>query len=151
MKLLPLQLESYFTTEVTFRANPEFATGQPSKFGANDLDVTAECARLPNTSDRWQVTLHLKFQPPPTANSPYYFALQLVGVLWAAPMLPPDKVEALVRTNGPSLLFGVARELVRELSARGPFSPLMLPSLSFLPGNAESVPANSQAAEAAAK
>ncbi len=151
MKLSPLQLEAYFTTEITFRANPEFAVGQPCKIGPNDLDVLAECARLPNSPDRWQVTLRLKFQPGPAVNSPYYFALQIVGVLWTAPSLPPERVEPLVRTNGPSMLFGVARELVRDLSARGPYSPLLLPSLSFLPDNTDSTPANTQPTEAAAK
>jgi len=90
-------------------------------------------ARLPDNPDRWQVTLRLKFQPPPAANPPCYFAVQFVGIVWTAPTLPPDRVESLVRTNGSSMLYGIARELVRDLSARGPFGPILLPSLSFLP------------------
>jgi len=39
----------------------------------------------------------------------------------------------VVRTNGPSMLYGVAREMARDLTARGPFPPQVLPSVSFIP------------------
>jgi len=130
MKLAPLQLESYFLTEVTLRANQAFDCKKPIQFGEGDLEVSHECHVLPNDAERWQVTLNLKLQAPPEANPAYYFNLQVVGVVWAMPVLA-EHTERVVRTNGPSMLFGAAREMIRDLTARGPFAPMLLPSVSF--------------------
>jgi len=140
MKLAPLQLESYFLTEATLRANQDFDPKKPTQFGETDLAVTPECHRLPEDPDRWQVTLNLKFQPAPESNPAYYFSLQVVGVVWAAPVLA-EHTDRFVRTNGPSMLFGAAREMVRDLTARGPFAPLLLPSVSFALENMAAKPA----------
>lgn len=147
MKLSPLQLEAYFLTELSLRANQDFDPGKPTVFKETDIVVTPDMQAVKDHNRRWQVTLNLKLQPRPDSNSPYLLALNLAGVIWAAAELPEDKVVALVRTNGPSMLFGVAREIVRDLTARGPFPQLLLPSVSFLPEPPAAAPPTSTAVE----
>jgi preprotein translocase subunit SecB len=132
MKLAPLQLEGYCLTDLTFQANPDCNPTKETRFHEDDLAVAANVQPIRDQPRRWQVTLKLKLQPKPESNSPYFFSLALVGIVWAAPDLPQDKLDSIVRTNGPSMLFGAAREMVRDITARGPFPALALPSVSFL-------------------
>jgi preprotein translocase subunit SecB len=133
MKLAPLQLEAYFLTDLNCQANPEYKADQETKFLEKDLEVTPAVQPVKGTSRRWQVSLNVRLQPAPEANSPYSLNLNLIGFVWVAPELPEDKLKAILATNGPSMLYGVAREMARDLTARGPFPPLLLPSVSFLP------------------
>jgi preprotein translocase subunit SecB len=133
MKLAPLQLESFFLTDLSFRANQEFDAAKPVAFQQADLAVLTGIQPVKNLARRWQVTLNIKLQPRPEANSPYFFALNLVGILWAVAELPADRLPLLLAANGPAMLYGIAREVVRDLTSRGPFPPLALPTVSFLP------------------
>lgn len=134
MKLAPLQLEGYFLTDLNCQANPQFKADKETKFNERDLEVASAVQPIKDRPNRWQVSLNIKLQPAPDANSPYSFCLSLVGVIyWVGPELPEDKVGTLLRTNGPSMLYGVAREMARDMTARGPFPPLVLPSVSFIP------------------
>lgn len=134
MKLAPLQLEGYFLTDLNCQANPQFRAEKETKFQEKDLEVGAAVHPIKDRPNRWQVSLNIRLQPAPDANSPYSFCLNLAGIIcWVGPELPEEKVGALLRTNGPSMLYGVAREMARDLTARGPFPPLVLPSVSFIP------------------
>lgn len=132
MTLSPLQLEGYFLTDLSFQADHAHDPAKPIQFHEDDLVVETGMVAVPNEERRWQITLKIRLQPRPESNSPYTLALTLVGFVWAAPQLPADRLDSLVRTNGPSMLYGAAREMVRDLTARGPFPPLSLPSVSFL-------------------
>jgi preprotein translocase subunit SecB len=132
MKLSPLQLEAYFLTDLNLQADLHHDPAKPIAFREDDLVVETDVQPLPGADRRWQVRLKIQLQPKPQSNSPYTFSLTVVGFIWAAAQLPADKLEPLVRTNGPSMLYGAAREMVRDLTARGPFPPLSLPSVLFL-------------------
>jgi len=145
MKLSPLQLEAYFLTESSFRANQDFDPKKPVSFHDADIVITPDIQPIKDQNRRWQVVLNIKLQPRAEANSPYVFAFTLVGIVWAAPEFPEDKLAPLVATNGSSMLYGVAREIVRDLTARGPFPALSLPSVSFIPDAPQPTPAASPA------
>jgi preprotein translocase subunit SecB len=40
--------------------------------------------------------------------------------------------ETLVEYNGPAVLYGSIRELVMQVTSRGPFPPIVLPTVSFV-------------------
>jgi preprotein translocase subunit SecB len=149
MKLAPLQLESYFLTDLNCQANPQYKGDKETKFSEKDLEVGTGVQVIKDKPRRWQVSLSLKLQPGPEANSPYSFGLNLIGVIcWVGPEQPDEKLEAVIRTNGPSMLYGVAREMGRDLTARGPFPPLVLPSVSFIPDtSAPAAPKSSEPTE----
>jgi preprotein translocase subunit SecB len=134
MKLAPIQLESYFLTDLNCQANPQFRPDRETRFSERDLEVSAAVQPIKDRPHRWQATLGIKLQPAADSNSPYSFRLNLVGyICWVGRDLPQDRLEALLRTNGPSMLYGAAREIARDITARGPFPPLLLPSVSFTP------------------
>ena len=131
MKIASLQLEWYFISDLHLTANKEFDRHKVAAVNYENLAVEVECIPDKDNPRKWQVTLKLKHQGTADANSPYSFSLELVGFMQVAKTYPDKKVEKLVRTNGPSMLYGVAREVLRDLTARGPHVTIFLPSVSF--------------------
>jgi preprotein translocase subunit SecB len=80
---------------------------------------------------RWQVTLEIKQQAAPETNFPYAFRVVLVGFFSAASWVKPEDEERTVKIQGASVLYGMAREIVRAMTGRGPHRPVMLPTVSF--------------------
>ena len=136
MKLSPIQLEAYALSDLDYRANQEHKTGQPTTYREEDIVVDHSCVHTAEDEQVWLITLSLRVQPRAEANAPYYVSLQLSGLVRALPVLKSDNVELIVRVNGASLLYGVAREVVRQVTSIGPFAPLLIPSVSFRPDTA---------------
>lgn len=137
MKLSPLQLVRYLVPEISCVANPEYDPDKPRLFDDDSLQVTGGYIEL--EEDRkpkfttWTVEFQLKVEPSKTTNIPYSILLKFVGLFRCstAPADIPTKV--FVETNGSSILYGTARELVRHLTSAGPWGQLWLPTLSFSP------------------
>ena len=131
MKSAPIFLENYFVTELTLTANKDF---DPEK--GPDVDFSSFKViptYLSDAKDRrhWQVTLRVQHQPGPEAPSPYAFALELAGFFVVHPTVPDDVIDRIVKTNGASMLYGAAREIIRSLTGQAPFGQVILPSISF--------------------
>jgi preprotein translocase subunit SecB len=144
MKLSPIQLEAYALSDLAYRANQEHKPGQPTTYRDEDIVIDQNCQRDASDAQLWNVTLSVRIQPRAEANAPYYISLQLSGLVRALPGLQSDNPDLLMRVNGPSLLYGVAREVVRQVTSIGPFPPLLIPSVSFRPDStalAEPAPA----------
>lgn len=133
MKLSPLQLEGYALLDLAYRANQEHKVGAPIEYIESDIVIATTCERDSMDQQRWTPTLSLRFQPRPDANAPYYISLQLAGVLRVSPELEAADPETLIKVNSASLLYGVAREIVRQVTSVGPFPPLLIPSVTFRP------------------
>jgi preprotein translocase subunit SecB len=133
MKLSPIQLEAYALSDLAYRANQDHKPDQETAYRDEDIVVDHKCERTPGDDRLWEATLSLRIQPRAEANAPFYVSLQLSGLVRALPELQSDNIEQLMRVNGASLLYGVAREVVRQVTALGPFSPLLIPSVTFRP------------------
>jgi len=75
----------------------------------------------------------LKHTPQPKENLPYAYSMQIIGFFEVHPKWPKAKVEELVKINGPSVLYGAAREILAYTTGRGPWGSILLPSVNFLP------------------
>lgn len=136
MKPSPLELSAYFVTELSLTANMEFSPDQPSRLLIEDLRIHADLRRQEG-KPAWQLVLKVQQNVGPDRNSPYNFAMTLVGLFDVHPSFPADKSEQMVRVNGSSMLYAAAREILRTDMARGPHFPLLLPSVSFYPALAQ--------------
>lgn len=133
MKLSPLQLLEYFVADFHFTLNTRFDPQKDLELKIEELDATPRCEKHADNPFKWTVVLELKYQPSAETNTPYIFSIVLVGMFEVAKGFEDDLVDRLVRTNGASVLYGIARELIREQTARGPDGPLILPTASFVP------------------
>ena len=127
----PLQMSRYFVTDCQVTAAKHFKPKDGVVLNADLLSLEPSFQALENER-QWEITLRAKFQPGPKVNAPYFFVLEIVGFFQVEPQYPPERLDALVRVNGPSVLYGVAREIIRDLTCRGPYPPMFLPSASFV-------------------
>jgi len=132
MKPAPLQIARYFVTDCHVTASKQFKAGEKVALDFDQLEIQNGWKSV-DTDRQWEVSLRVKFQPGPEVNTPYFFTLEVVGFFSVAPNYPEEKIERLVRTNGSSMLYGVVREVVREMTGRGPHAQMLLPSVSFVP------------------
>lgn len=66
-------------------------------------------------------------------KKPYYSAqVHVAGLVRVVDQWPESEVLELVEANGPALLYGAAREMLRNLTARGPWPVLCLHSVTFV-------------------
>lgn len=97
-----------------------------------DLSVSAQTKLLDDENEpRWAVSLSLRHEPIEGKNIPYRLSIDMVGLVTAAAKKVDDTNHHAVEVNGPSMLFGAAREILRDATARGPHGPIIIPSASF--------------------
>jgi preprotein translocase subunit SecB len=123
----PLQLERHFFTKVQVEAHREGGLAARSQL-RSDIEI----ARDPKNVRRFEITLCLKLVPEPE-NKPCYTAeIHVVGLFRVVEQWPEAQVLPLVEANGPALLYGAARELLANLTARGPWPVVCLQSATFV-------------------
>ena len=133
MNIAPMQLKTYFITNVQVTANPTYNLEQGYKYHIQNLTsdvkylVDEKCSRI------WQVMLKIKYTPQKSENVPYHFSVDIVGFFEVNSSWPKDKMEALVRINAPAMLYSAAREFIAMVSGRGPWDSILLPTVNFVP------------------
>jgi preprotein translocase subunit SecB len=128
----PLQLDNHFYTNVFVQALPEFAESDESSRGSSiswkiDVHHPSELG-LP-----WIVELQINIDPSNGKSSPYKIRLTAVGVFVVSDDVPVEKIEALLRINGGSMLYSSSREFLFSITARSPNGPIYLPTIRILP------------------
>lgn len=132
MKLSPIQLLDYHVTSLSVEACASFKRDKPMDLDPADLSVSAQTKLLEDGDEpRWAVSLALRHEPTEGKNIPYQLSLDMVGLVTAAAKKVDAAVSYAVEVNGPSMLFGAAREILRDATARGPHGPIIIPSASF--------------------
>jgi preprotein translocase subunit SecB len=127
MKPSPLQLERHFFTKVHVDAHPD---GDPHAKG--ELQTQVDLARAERDPKRYQLTLRLKLVSAGDKKPCYTAEIQVVGVVRVAEAWPEPAVQQLVQANGPALLYGAAREMLCNVTSRGPWPMVCLHSVTFV-------------------
>jgi preprotein translocase subunit SecB len=137
MNLAPLQLTDYFLTHLSLDSNPDFNSAKPADDPVESLTVIPECSLSDYKEEQgseWLVALEITQTIPEGVNLPYSFALHMHGFVLASPHLEGAMLKRTVHANGPSMLFGAAREIIRAATGRGPWPAVIIPSTNFLTG-----------------
>jgi preprotein translocase subunit SecB len=121
-----LQLERHFFTKIALDAHSD---GKP------DSPINVHCAgELSAAIDkkrRFQLVLRVTLSAHPEYKATYTGEIHVVGLFTVAEGIPDDKVESFVECNGSGLLFGSVREMICNLTARGPWRMVTLNSMTF--------------------
>lgn len=127
MNAYPLSLERYFFTKVELETHVDAEQSAP-----NEIQTEVEVGQAKDKPSRFQVVLRLKLLPPAKGSASYTGQFHVVGFFRVADQWPKAKTQQLVQANGAALLYGAIREMVANLSARGPWPPLHLPTVTFI-------------------
>jgi len=136
MKPSALQLVRYLVTDISCTANPNFKPDKELDSTFEQYLVDVKFNPLEKTKDfqghPWSVELGITQKLKEGQNFPYGFRICVIGVFALQEgVLPGDKEVELVRTNGSSMLYGVAREHIRAITAAGPWGAIIIPTMSF--------------------
>jgi preprotein translocase subunit SecB len=140
MRLAPFQLTDYFVTSLSVVANQNYDPKAESGLSLESLEVIPRSRPDENDPRKWVVELSITQDVPEGKNIPYRFSIEMVGFVEVHPDWPAEKIDHAVGCNGPSMLFGAAREIIRAATGRGPFGPMLIPSATFFsppPANPE--------------
>ncbi len=132
MKLSPLKLTSYFCSDISFSANPDFDPTKPVELKIAEFSCNHKLEPVKGADRQYQVGLSVKHQISKKSNSPCSYGVELIGFFEIAESFPAEKREQAVRVNAPSVLYGIAREIVRSVTTHGPFNAVIVPTVSFL-------------------
>jgi preprotein translocase subunit SecB len=136
MILAPLQLSDYWLESVHIRTNPDFDPNREADLEVDSMEVKSDVQMLKSDNPGevgtvWMVLLEIRQNIPQGKNIPYEFSVDMRAIVAAHPSLTDEKLERAVQVNGPSMLFGAAREIVRAATGRGPYAPVIIPSTNF--------------------
>lgn len=137
MKLAPLQLADYFLTDLSLQANPDFDSSKPADDPVETLVVVPRYSQSESEEGqdtRWLVILEISQTIPDGGNLPYAFNLRIQGTVIVSSHLVGNKLQRAIHANGPAMLFGAAREIIRAATGRGPWPAVIIPSTNFLVG-----------------
>lgn len=139
MKQAPLQLIDYWSVLLHVEANPNYQRKDAQPIPLESLKVThavepGQAREHPEAQGtEWDLQLTIEQTAPDEVVVPYFFKITMQGILQASPAIPRDRLEKIVAINGPALLFGAAREVIRASTSRGPYPAVVIPSTNFLP------------------
>lgn len=131
MRMSPLRLENYFFTKIDLEAN--------SGDCVDDIHLDKEMGIAKHQQDehKWMVNLSVGNKGHEGEYNPSYkFRVDIVGFFRVADEYPEEKAQGLVAFNGPAVLFGAVREMLANITARGPHKALILPTVTFVDGPA---------------
>jgi len=117
---------------------------------AQDVNVTIEVGQNPDNELEWLFRLKIVLDDV-DAKFPYDFRVRLLGYFVVSKECEPTMREQLATINGPSILYGAAREILAIASARSRFVSIFLPPVRFFGLTKEQSPSVEQKALPSAK
>jgi preprotein translocase subunit SecB len=140
----PLQLESFFVEALAYRAREGFDLRQAP---LERVDVNVNSLQHKDSSTRFMVRLQVKVGQQESSNARCDLDLMLVGFFVIPEGLPPEMKTAMHGQNAPSILYGVARQIVAETTGNGPWGKVFLPTMNFVAASGGRVTAQPEQAE----
>lgn len=138
MHVSPLALEVYYLKELRFKVNDKPKENSSiTGFDDVEIDVGVDIKINNDNPLRWRCELLIKSKKDPQLNLPYTFKVKYVGFFEVSESFPSERVELLVESNAPAILYSAAREMLVSITGRGLFPAILIPSLTFIPTSPE--------------
>lgn len=136
MKHSPLQLMRYLVTDIACTGNPVFDPTTEFQVALEQYSVEAKAYPMEPSKEfpghPWSVEMSIAQKIKEGQNFPYTFHITMIGMFACKDgVLDTEKEIQFVRVNGSSMLYGIAREHIRALTAAGPWGAVIIPTMSF--------------------
>jgi len=122
----PLALERAFFRKVAIESTLEAETAPPQK-----IETLVTVGMDPHQPLRFQVSLTVRVLKGGEKPSGYVGEIEVIGIFVISESVTGEKREQLVAVHGSTLLYGMVREMVFNVTARGPWPMFTLPVVSF--------------------
>lgn len=124
-----VQLLEYFVKSFSFETNIKCEREKPRDL--RDVVIQNDWRPLKKYKNRYAVFLNLEMKALEGKNTPYSIKMEMFGYFQVPDEMPEELREKMVKTNGSSILYGAAREIIREMTARGIYRKIYFPTVSF--------------------
>jgi preprotein translocase subunit SecB len=132
MRRSPLQVETYFLRELSFKANEDYDEEKPTEDSLRGFQYFTDFVCYDKEAHKWQYVLGLRLLPVEGDNPPYFFRIVLIGYFTAEGEVPSREAEEkLIHASAPALLYTIAREILSSTSARARWGRINLPTVYF--------------------
>lgn len=136
MQASSLQLDNSAITRLKVEANKSFpkdrAKDRFANFSDAGLESTVEFGSDADNLRRFFVKLDMRMLGTEEHPTPYIVDVEIIGI-FVCTGSDPSSDEKLAEINGPAVLYGSIRELVMQITSRGPYPPLIMPTVNFIP------------------
>ncbi|HOG93304.1 MAG: preprotein translocase subunit SecB [Candidatus Cloacimonetes bacterium ADurb.Bin088] len=122
----PFTLERAFFRKIAIQASLEKGAVPPKS-----IKTKIKTAQNPSDPLRVQIILTVALAADSQPPAGYFGEVELVGLFRISEKIPAEDRERLTAINGATLLFGMAREMICTITARGPWPMFVLPVVSF--------------------
>lgn len=122
----PLELERAFFTQVNLRAGEAAEVTGPGGYATE-----VQMGHDGQDRRRVLVALTVTLQAPETGVASYLGEVRAVALLRIATDVDEKKMHQLAAVHGASLLYGMIREQICSVTARGPWPMFTLPTANF--------------------
>ena len=126
-----VKLLDYFVKSFSFDTNMKCEKEKPRDL--SNVSIQNNWRPLKKHKNRYAVFLNLEMRAPEGKNTPYAIKMEMFGYFQVPEEMPEELREKMVKTNGSSILYGAAREIIREMTSRGIFRKIYFPTVSFAP------------------
>lgn len=125
----PVSLERYYFKQLSVSASEDGDATAPVA-----LLTTLNCGQHQHDPRRFVLDLTLRFfAEQASEKTPTYTGeISVEGFFAIATQSLDRQSQEILVTNGAAILYGAAREIIMNITSRGPWPPLMLNSVSFV-------------------
>lgn len=128
----PLDVRRYYVEELIFRALREYDAGRTMS-SAIDVDFKVQQDEVAPLTYR----INMRIQLAPNGytadeNAPYTVDMSIVGDFTFAEGTADDVMQRMIFTNGPAILFGIARGITGQATGASKHGQFVLPTVNFV-------------------
>ena len=145
----PLQLDRYFVDVLAIETIDEYNDSA----GILDVEIAVDPEALRRDDDRFahQLVLDVTFRPAEPNSAPYSGRIVGRAYFRVSEGVSDDDMQRLVLLNGASILLGLLRAQVTQVTALGRHGPFLLPPLNLREAFARKAKARPKASKPKAK
>lgn len=134
-----IQLNRYQIESVSVSPNDQFVPDLKSLTG--DIATTISISPHKDDKRRFRLALHVKIQRSPGKEArffPYEIDIKGRGYFTFEREYSPNDMEHVLRLNGASILYGLMRGQIAQITAQSVHGQFLLPTLNFVEMEAQS-------------
>ena len=125
----PLAIERYEFIRIDLTASER--ADAHSELG---VKVSRQWGAAEENNRHWRMKLAVRFGGEKNRiESIYSGEIHVIGYFRVHDKFPEEKTKKLIEVTAASILYGSCREMLANLTARGPYGMVSLPSISFVP------------------
>jgi len=127
-----LNIDEYFVEDIHIKANPAYKESDQESEGGQ-IQASIEVRRKgPEPEFMISMTIEVNKQKQAFLASRYYVLLNIVGYFSFVPNVDKTTIEKMIGLNGPSVLYGLARGVVAQITGNCRYGKFILPTVNFV-------------------